>query len=226
MKRRFRVSFAVVSGFALLFWVLGVHRLFIAPSAPLHRASHSGDLEAMARLLDRDPSALNELATFFVDPRRSTITPLMWAVRSQKSQSVRMLLDRGADVNIADQLGRTALHDAAKAGSTAIVRQLVDAGADINRLTKSGHSPLAIAVRAKHDEVVALLIREGADLEDRRWSARSDAANFGSAPSMQLLLDAEPRPSREELLRWLHCAERRLVGDGPEVAAVVRAYLE
>lgn len=226
MKRFLWVSLAIVTGAALLLWVLGVHRLFFAPSAPLHEAAFSGDLEAIARLLDRDPSAKNELATFFVDPRRSTITPLMWAVEGGKAQSVRTLLDRGADVNITDRLGRTALHLAAGAGDAAIVRQLVDAGADISRRTPAHGSPLEIAVRGSHDEVVALLMREGADIEDRRSSARFAAADFGSARSMQLLLDSEPAPSREELEKLLRRAETRAARDGAEVADVIRSHLQ
>lgn len=218
--------FAGVTGVLILLWILGVHRLFIAPSAPLHEAAFFGDLKAIDRRLGRDPRALNELATFVVDPRRSTITPLMWAVQGRRAQSVQFLLDRGADVTVADHLGRTALHLAAEAGDADIVRRLVDAGANINQLSAAQASPLVIAVKGKHDEVVALLLREGADVEDGRWSARFNAADYGSAQSMKLLLDSEPFPSRAELEKFLHRAERRLAGDGAEVAAVIRSYIQ
>ena len=74
--------------------------------------------------------------------------------------------------------------------------------------------------------MVALLMREGADIEDRRSSARFAAADFGSARSMQLLLDSEPAPSREELEKLLRRAETRAARDGAEVADVIRSHLQ
>src|SRR5690606_33805 len=140
-----------VTGGLMLAWLSGVHRLFIAPSAPLHEAAYAGDLEALRRILDRDSAKLDQLATFKIDGRLSTITPLMWAVRGGQPESVQELLDRGADVNAVDGLGRTALHVAASAGHPGIVQQLLDAGADIDKVTPARSSALVIAVQMKQD---------------------------------------------------------------------------
>ena len=62
------------------------------------------------------------------------VSALYWAARNGHCHTVRLLLDRGADVNIADEYGETALHWAAIHGHLDIVKMLIEHGADINWL--------------------------------------------------------------------------------------------
>ncbi|WP_122440539.1 ankyrin repeat domain-containing protein [Mycobacterium attenuatum] len=54
----------------------------------------------------------------------------------------RRLLDAGADVNVIDEQGVTALHFAAKGESDEVVRLLPDAGADVDASSNKGETPL------------------------------------------------------------------------------------
>lgn len=76
---------------------------------------------------------------------------------------VRLLLNLGADPNIQDAEGRTALHliGARGAGSEAI-RALVAAGADLNVRDHEGRTPLDHAESASRNAAARILVELGA----------------------------------------------------------------
>ena len=57
-------------------------------------------------------------------------TPLHWAAFGGHTDTVKLLLDVGADKEVKDKNGETPLHCAAWKGHTDIVKLLLDAGAD------------------------------------------------------------------------------------------------
>lgn len=65
-----------------------------------------------------------------------------------------------ADVNAKDLNGRTALHEAAKAGTLAVVSYLLSRGAQIDAQDDHGTTPLAEALRFNHDDLARLLLAE------------------------------------------------------------------
>jgi len=90
-------------------------------------------------------------------------TPLHLAVESADVDIVKLLLDKGVEVNAKDdESGFTALHYAARFGNKNVAELLIARGADINAKDKQGHTPLYVAVN--HDYKVAeLFINKGAD---------------------------------------------------------------
>lgn len=89
--------------------------------------------------------------------------PLVFQARGDRGgnvQRVRDLLDRGADVNVRNHKGQTALHCAAKAGFAPIVALLLDRGADVNAKDHQGRTPLATALRStvKNEDRLAAVI--------------------------------------------------------------------
>ena len=71
-------------------------------------------------------------------------TPLHWAAQSSH-RSIDRLIDRGADPEIGDANGATALHLAAKAGNDKAVQKLIAAGADPNAADTKGDRPIDLA---------------------------------------------------------------------------------
>jgi len=74
---------------------------------------------------------------------------------------VKLLLDKGADVNAQDSAGETALWYAASKGHTDIVRLLLDRGAGVNVKNYLHRTALVLAVNA---DIAKLLLDKGADL--------------------------------------------------------------
>ncbi len=117
------------------------------------------------------------------------ITPLMYAAEIGSVDAMRLLLDRGADVNAQNAFGSTALmwsvSDAAK------VRLLLDHGAQVNTAAKSGRTALIIAAFTNPSaEVVRLLLAKGAkvDVLDKRHVTPMNAATFGNDTATVRLL--------------------------------------
>lgn len=76
------------------------------------------------------------------------------AIDAGATQSFQVLLDAGAPVGLADELGRTALHAAAERNNTAFVKALLAKGASKEPMDTEGQRPLD---RAEQAELKALL---------------------------------------------------------------------
>lgn len=78
---------------------------------------------------------------------------------------VRYLLNSGADVDFASDLGETALHFATRRGRKDVVEALILAGANVNHGVQDDyHSVLRHAIRSKNEEIARMLIAAGAKL--------------------------------------------------------------
>ena len=95
---------------------------------------------------------------------------LLSAIGAARVDRVRELLDSGADANVRDGEGATALMHAAHGGNLPLVRSLLAAGADVGATDASGWTALMKAVyNADLDrgfaDVVQALIDAGASVE-------------------------------------------------------------
>lgn len=79
------------------------------------------------------------------------------------------LLARGAEVDVQDDDGATALMFAAASGNTRSTEALIAAHANLNLRDEEGRTALILAVRSNEMDVVRQLVEEGAalDLRDR-----------------------------------------------------------
>jgi serine/threonine-protein phosphatase 6 regulatory ankyrin repeat subunit B len=92
-------------------------------------------------------------------------TALDDAAAMGRSEIVAVWLERGLDVNLADDVGNTPLMAAAAAGHVEIVHRLLAAGADVNARTLDGISALSVARHGRHHDVVAKLHAAGASFD-------------------------------------------------------------
>ncbi|MBN1799180.1 MAG: ankyrin repeat domain-containing protein, partial [Spirochaetales bacterium] len=91
-------------------------------------------------------------------------TALFLASGNGHTEVVKLLIETGADVNIADTvLESTAIHVAANMGYLEIVGLLIKNGADIDPVDKDGKTPLMLASLKGFHEIVRLLAEHGAN---------------------------------------------------------------
>ncbi len=92
-----------------------------------------------------------------------TNTPLIEAVRAGEVNTVKELIDGGADVNEAGEQGWTPLNWAAGKGNLELVTLLVEKGAEVFKVGRDQRTPQMIALAAGRADVVRYL----RDAEDR-----------------------------------------------------------
>ena len=117
---------------------------------------------------------------------------LVLASRYGHEEVVRTLLDSGVDVNLRDDLGRTALIATAGEPHETLLTELLERGADVNAHDDRGNSALMTAAGRGELANVRSLLRAGADLEARNndgETALISAIKFGQADVVELLLD-------------------------------------
>jgi ankyrin repeat protein len=131
---------------------------------PILKALRDGDGQVFKRLASENKKAGNLRGA-------GGTTPLMQAALYGDVDSVRLLLQQGADPNIRNQAGATALMWAVDDFEK--TRLLVEHGADVNARSQDGRTPLLIAAGLfGNKDVVRLLLDRGADL-----AAKSPALN-------------------------------------------------
>lgn len=122
---------------------------------------------------------------------------------------VRALLEGGADVHAANELGRTALHEACEGYLQAyhqgaeLVRILLDAGANPNAQDAEGNTALHLAARCGELDIARLLIDAGADPALRNKAGQSGEELVAQAKAIRELAKAQRAPFEVNGIRTL-----------------------
>lgn len=188
-------------------------------SSSLHHAAGTGDIEAMAALLD------SGVDTEIRDNKGRT--PLMYAVCARNQNSVRFLLSADANANADSNFNLSSLHIAAGMGETEILELLLDHGGDIDLKGYSGSSPLFYAINGNHPATVELLIARGADVlltSDYGISPLHDAATVSGTEIAALLIEAGATIDalNDRMRSPLHLAAK--TGNGEMVDLLLEKY--
>ena len=150
------------------------------------------------------PSAMPRDAVAQSRARMPSNVPLIEAARADDAQGVRAAIDRGADVNVRQGDGTTALHWAAHRNSHAIARLLLGAGADPNATNDLDATPLWLAAENGSARLTELLLDASADPNLTLAMGETPlmiAARSGASETVALLLDAGADPNAAEVER-------------------------
>lgn len=157
---------------------------FGADTSEFFRAIRANDL-ATLRTLAKDPTTVNS-----TDARKTT--PLIYAALFGNPESVRILLNAGADVDARNDTGLSALIVAAC--NPEMARMLVDKGAGVNAKTNQGRTPLIVAASCTGSfPTLKLLLAKGADVKAADGmgnTALLAAASYSGYDNVKLLIDA------------------------------------
>ena len=111
-------------------------------------------------------------------------TLLMAAAAGGQEAMVRMLLQRGASVNLQNCFCGTALMAAAANGRTTIMQALLDAKADASLQSMNGNTALMAAEHQKHTEAAQLLRQHAKGQAVEAEAAVMHAAATAPMPSL------------------------------------------
>ncbi|XHG05902.1 hypothetical protein AWENTII_009115 [Aspergillus wentii] len=118
--------------------------------------------------------------------------PLTWAVSKSHEPAVKLLLGKGADVNLYDEEGMTPLRCAAEIGDVRIAQLLLNAGANVDlKDERHGRTPLSWAAGEGHTAIAQQLLDHGADIHSNDNYGRTPlswAARLGQPEVVKLLL--------------------------------------
>ena len=185
-------------------------------SAPLHHAAGFGTLETMKRLIEAgaevdarndrnstplhwavsDTNKIRHLLANGADINAKTErerTPLSLAAAMRFDMApLKLLLEKGANPNIASINGQTPLMFAARAGNLEAMELLLAKKADPLAVAGSGAVALMGAAASRNAEAVKLLLEHGAGVNaktKRNGTAISGAASRGAEDVVKLLLE-------------------------------------
>jgi ankyrin repeat protein len=124
-------------------------------------------------------------------------TPLSWAAANGHEAVVKLLVEKGAEMETKDKdsSGQTPLSWAASRGHEAVVKLLLEKGAELEtKDSKYSRTPLSYAAENGHEAVVKLLLEKVAELEtkDKDSSGQTPlswAASRGHEAVVKLLLE-------------------------------------
>lgn len=166
---------AIASAIVAIGLVAGV----AVPSQPVSAQMFSEGYQFLKAVKDRKgdeaTEMLNKPGTQIVNSRDLTSgdTGLHIVVQRMDALWVRFLLQRGADPNIRNKRGVTALQLATSLGFIEGAEELIKAGAQVNVSDQTGETPLIAAVHSRNVPMVRLLLAQGSDPDHNDNSGRS-----------------------------------------------------
>jgi len=167
----------------------------VSPS-PLQAAARDGDTTEITKLLD---------GGYDINDYGSAKPPIVWAIWRKKLDAVKLLIEKGADLEAPPESnGVTPLHYAALYSSPQLVRMLIGSGANVNAIeTNKGLTPLHYAVQVGCLEAAKLLIDAGADPTISTFNGKraSDFALSGSDKRAILAMTSNIANRRQDASR-------------------------
>ena len=152
----------------------------------LHQASQHGHLDIIQLLLkhDADVDAL--------DNDGSTLLHLAISACDADWKTVEWLLNNGANTNLQNSMGQTALHRASEHGRPAIIQLILKHIADVDARDNNGSTSLHLAISEASLKAVELLLDHGASVtlqNDKGQAALHRASQRGRPDIIKLLLN-------------------------------------
>ncbi|XP_046585248.1 ankyrin repeat domain-containing protein 50-like [Haliotis rubra] len=124
----------------------------------LHVACLGGNEDFVEDLLSREIADIDSR-----DARERT--PVMYAAEKGNKKVVDLLVSKGCNLSVVDDLGRNILHAACFGDNEDIVKDLVSRGiADIDSRDNQGRTPAMYAAEKGYKKVVDLLVSKGCNL--------------------------------------------------------------
>jgi len=128
-------------------------------------------------------------------------TPLIFALKNNKVESAKILINRGANITIQEASGWKALHYAAIGGHDELVKLLIDKSAKLNVQGQRGFTPLILAAYRNEFKTCFHLLENGAnkDLKDNSGKKAEDYASENGNEALFNYLSGKEKYSLEKI---------------------------
>lgn len=154
-------NFRLILSFALMFLIVPVQPASAIDGDQLLEAALQGHVKTLTFLLDHG------VDVNFQDEQYGA-SALHAAAQGGREEIVKLLLKRGADVNLKSKEGNTPLMAAAYNHHESVVRILVTAGAEVNIQNQADETALSLAREERQEGIIQHLLNAGArDIKKR-----------------------------------------------------------
>jgi len=123
----------------------------------------------------------------------SNYSPLHWASSQGYVEMIKVLIDKGYDINTQDINGFTPLHYAVASGNFSAVEYLINSGADVYIVNNRDMTPMTLAAQAGEQKIVDYLFvkMRSTKVEQLKAQAEKDRVNTDLAYAAKARAEAE-----------------------------------
>eukprot|EP01080_Neovahlkampfia_damariscottae_P000843 gene843-9092_t len=191
-----------------------INRIDLAKRTPLHMMAKSGKSDAILFLLSQKGLNVNPQTTFgytplFLGVKSSEVvkalltsndididlpdhkghTPLQFAIQKNEIDSIKYLVNAGANLNSKDSNGFTPLHFAISTKKEDIALLLIKLGADIKAKDNDGQTPLHISLSSNFPDLFRELVELGENPNIYDPYFKNYPIQYAAGSGLHLLLD-------------------------------------
>ena len=145
------------------------------------------------------------------EPGADNRAPLILACYQGHKRIVKLLLNNGADPDLATQFGITPLHVSCRAGNTKIVELLLNNKADPNIVNVAGLAAIHHACFRGHTKILKMLLDAGADMNLKVYDEYTPYRIASVA-------------AQQEVMKLLEARSRRPAGPAAQLESLPPAY--
>ena len=129
---------------------------------PLHMAARKTDVKIVQVLLEHNPEIDARDNEMGKTPLHDVLTLVDFFPHAKPVETMRLLLEHGADPNTRDDSDSTPLHRASSLGWLEIARLLLNHGANVDEKDGNSQTPFEVAASKKFHKLTKLLLEHGA----------------------------------------------------------------
>lgn len=190
-----------------------VVKLLLDAGADINKKAKNGwNIFMLCVARSQTPEIISYLLTRFPKNKKEISELLLNAVASSTNTDIiKVLLDKGADINYKNEKGITPLRASMNTYSPKVIKFLINEGAQINMADNNGTTPLIdAATGCKDTKVFEILLQAGANpklVDKNGLSALIYAATYNSSEEVIDILDSV-YPDQKQLDKALYMAAR------------------
>lgn len=178
-------------------------------NTPLSVACKNGEYKIVEILLEAGADA-NKFTGVDGDTPLFNVVRDTWRMPDDEVEAcckcINLLIKYGADIEYADEAGRTALWLAAWCGANEMVETLLEGGANPNSISHKYGTPLMAGVDCGDTLIVKTLLSYGANAVLLSYGALHMALTAGDVPMVKMLLESYSSEDKKEMPKHLQLA--------------------